>query len=39
MPIKAHPFKAENWQEVVIDGIGIMHDKKIGIIHSTKRVA
>jgi len=26
MPAKAHPFKAENWTDVVQDGIGLMHD-------------
>ena len=26
MPAKAHPFKAENWTEVVKDGMGLMHD-------------
>ena len=26
MPAKAHPFKAENWPEVVQDGMGLMHD-------------
>ena len=26
MPAKALPFKAENWPEVVKDGMGIMHD-------------
>jgi radical SAM superfamily enzyme YgiQ (UPF0313 family) len=26
MPAKAHPFKAENWPEVVKDGMGLMHD-------------
>jgi radical SAM superfamily enzyme YgiQ (UPF0313 family) len=26
MPAKAHPFKAENWPEVVKEGMGLMHD-------------
>jgi radical SAM superfamily enzyme YgiQ (UPF0313 family) len=26
MPAKAHPFSAENWHDVVVDGMGIMHD-------------
>ncbi|MBT0159062.1 B12-binding domain-containing radical SAM protein [Candidatus Bathyarchaeota archaeon A05DMB-2] len=26
MPAKAHPFKAEDWPEVVRDGMGLMHD-------------
>jgi radical SAM superfamily enzyme YgiQ (UPF0313 family) len=26
MPAKAHPFKAENWPEVVQEGMGLMHD-------------
>jgi len=26
MPAKAHPFKSENWGEVVRSGMGLMHD-------------
>jgi radical SAM superfamily enzyme YgiQ (UPF0313 family) len=26
MPAKAHPFKAEDWPQVVQDGMGLMHD-------------
>jgi len=26
MPAKAHPFKAEQWPEVVREGMGLMHD-------------
>jgi radical SAM superfamily enzyme YgiQ (UPF0313 family) len=29
MPAKAHPFKAENWHDVVVDGMGLMHDNKL----------
>ena len=29
MPAKAHPFKAENWHELVIEGMGIMHDNQL----------
>ncbi len=29
MPAKALPFKAENWQEVVHTGLGLMHDNKL----------
>ncbi|MCJ7561045.1 B12-binding domain-containing radical SAM protein [Candidatus Bathyarchaeota archaeon] len=29
MPAKAHPFKAEEWPEVVRTGMGIMHDNKL----------
>ena len=29
MPAKAHPFKAENWKEVVHTGLGLMHDNKL----------
>ncbi len=29
MPAKAHPFKAENWHDVVCDGMGLMHDNKL----------
>jgi radical SAM superfamily enzyme YgiQ (UPF0313 family) len=29
MPAKAHPFKAENWQDVVRTGMGLMHDNKL----------
>jgi radical SAM superfamily enzyme YgiQ (UPF0313 family) len=26
MPAKAHPFSAENWHDVVVEGMGLMHD-------------
>jgi radical SAM superfamily enzyme YgiQ (UPF0313 family) len=29
MPAKAHPFKAEDWPEVVHSGLGVMHDNKM----------
>jgi radical SAM superfamily enzyme YgiQ (UPF0313 family) len=29
MPAKAHPFKAEDWPEVVHAGMGLMHDNKL----------
>jgi len=29
MPAKAHPFKAEEWPEVVRGGMGLMHDNKL----------
>ena len=29
MPAKAHPFKAENWHDVVCTGMGLMHDNKL----------
>ncbi len=29
MPAKAHPFKAENWHDVVVNGMGLMHDNKL----------
>ena len=29
MPAKAHPFKAENWPEVVQAGMGLMHDNML----------
>ncbi|MEM3627093.1 MAG: radical SAM protein [Candidatus Bathyarchaeia archaeon] len=29
MPAKAHPFKAEEWPEVVRMGMGLMHDNKL----------
>jgi radical SAM superfamily enzyme YgiQ (UPF0313 family) len=29
MPAKAHPFKAENWHDVVCDGMGLMHDNRL----------
>ena len=29
MPAKAHPFKAEDWPEVVRTGMGLMHDNKL----------
>ena len=29
MPAKAHPFKAEDWPQVVKEGMGIMHDNRL----------
>jgi radical SAM superfamily enzyme YgiQ (UPF0313 family) len=29
MPAKAHPFEADNWPEVVVNGMGLMHDNKM----------
>ncbi len=29
MPAKAHPFKAENWRDVVVQGMGLAHDNKL----------
>ena len=29
MPAKAHPFKAEEWPEVVRAGLGLMHDNRM----------
>jgi radical SAM superfamily enzyme YgiQ (UPF0313 family) len=29
MPAKAHPFKAENWRDVVVEGMGLMHDNHL----------
>ena len=29
MPAKAHPFKAENWHDVVCTSMGLMHDNKL----------
>ncbi len=29
MPAKAHPFKPDDWPEVVIDGMGLMHDNML----------
>lgn len=29
MPAKAHPFKGEDWPEVVRTGMGLMHDNKL----------
>jgi radical SAM superfamily enzyme YgiQ (UPF0313 family) len=29
MPAKAHPFKAENWHDVVCEGMGLMHDNRL----------
>jgi radical SAM superfamily enzyme YgiQ (UPF0313 family) len=29
MPAKAHPFKAEEWPDVVRNGMGIMHDNML----------
>ena len=29
MPAKAHPFKAEDWPEVVLEAMGLMHDNML----------
>jgi radical SAM superfamily enzyme YgiQ (UPF0313 family) len=29
MPAKAHPFKAEKWRDIVIDGMSTMHDNNL----------
>ena len=29
MPTKAHPFKAESWRDIVIEGMSIMHDNNL----------
>ena len=29
MPAKAHPFRAEDWHDVVVQGMGLMHDNKM----------
>lgn len=29
MPAKAHPFPAEDWHDVVVQGMGLMHDNKL----------
>jgi len=29
MPAKAHPFKAKDWHDVVVGGMGLMHDNKL----------
>ena len=29
MPAKAHPFNAEKWHEVVVEGMGVMHDNML----------
>jgi radical SAM superfamily enzyme YgiQ (UPF0313 family) len=29
MPAKAHPFRAEDWHDVVVDGMGLMHDNML----------
>jgi radical SAM superfamily enzyme YgiQ (UPF0313 family) len=29
MPAKAHPFKAEEWHDVVCQGMGLMHDNRL----------
>jgi radical SAM superfamily enzyme YgiQ (UPF0313 family) len=29
MPAKAHPFSADNWHDVVVEGMGIMHDNML----------
>jgi radical SAM superfamily enzyme YgiQ (UPF0313 family) len=29
MPAKANPFKAEEWHDVVVNGLGIMHDNML----------
>jgi radical SAM superfamily enzyme YgiQ (UPF0313 family) len=29
MPAKANPFKADDWHNVVVDGMGLMHDNRL----------
>jgi radical SAM superfamily enzyme YgiQ (UPF0313 family) len=29
MPAKAHPFSADRWHDVVVEGMGLMHDCKL----------
>jgi radical SAM superfamily enzyme YgiQ (UPF0313 family) len=29
MPAKAHPFSADKWHDVVVEGMGLMHDNKM----------
>ncbi len=29
MPAKAHPYKADNWHDVVVEGMGVMHDNML----------
>jgi radical SAM superfamily enzyme YgiQ (UPF0313 family) len=29
MPAKANPFKADDWHNVVVEGMGLMHDNKL----------
>jgi len=29
MPAKAHPFRAEEWHDVVCEGMGLMHDNRM----------
>ena len=29
MPAKAHPFSADNWHDVVVEGMGLAHDNKL----------
>lgn len=29
MPTKAHPFSADNWRDVVVDGMGLAHDNML----------
>jgi radical SAM superfamily enzyme YgiQ (UPF0313 family) len=29
MPAKAHPFSADKWHEVVVEGMGLAHDNKL----------
>jgi radical SAM superfamily enzyme YgiQ (UPF0313 family) len=29
MPAKAHPFSADKWHDVVVEGMGLMHDFKL----------
>ncbi|MCL1977192.1 MAG: B12-binding domain-containing radical SAM protein [Candidatus Bathyarchaeota archaeon] len=29
MPTKAHPFKADEWHDVVVEGMGLMHDHNL----------
>jgi radical SAM superfamily enzyme YgiQ (UPF0313 family) len=30
MPAKAHPFSADNWRDVVVEGMGLAHDNMLG---------
>jgi radical SAM superfamily enzyme YgiQ (UPF0313 family) len=30
MPAKAHPFSADNWYDVVVEGMGLAHDNMLG---------
>jgi radical SAM superfamily enzyme YgiQ (UPF0313 family) len=29
MPTKAQPFKADDWHDVVVEGMGLMHDNNL----------